>query len=248
MKLKKSNGLTMPRRFRHLLLQLALQARNDLEKVPRHPKRSIHALRTRMKKLPAILRLVESQLPDRSRRAILDSAKRLRKAFAAQRDAHVAADLGFAPKRRAKPHATTPLFDEVSRLTELLEKEMLDGLTRGQVRDAYIHTYRKGRKCMKDCLKDPAPKRLHAWRKPVKELYYQSLALHTVKHMTHRLRHARKLGHLLGKYHDWQLIIEHTPASARKLAPKRKKLRHRIFKLAHELYSKRPKKLARQFD
>jgi CHAD domain-containing protein len=248
MKLKKSNGLTLPRRFRQLLLQLVHQARNDLKGIPRHPKRCIHALRTRMKKLPAILRLVEPQLPDRSRRAILDSAKRLRQAFAAQRDADVAAEMGFTRRPAVKHRAAVPLFDEVARLTGLIEKEMLDGLTREQVREAYIETYRAGRKRMKACLEDPSPERLHKWRKPVKQLYYQSLAMRSAKGMTHRIRRARQLGRWLGHIHDWQIIIGKTPKAALRLDPKSQKLEKRIFKLARKLYSKRPRKLARQLD
>ena len=246
MKPGKSNGLTLPRRFRHLLLQIARQARNDLKRIPRNPKRAIHALRVRMKKLPAIVSLVESRLRPRSRRAILASAKRLRKAFAAQRDAQVAAELGFAVKPAMKQQGTPALFDEAARLIRLLEVEMLDGLTSDEVRAAYVETYRAGRRRMKSCLEDPDPARLHAWRRPVKELYYQSLALHRAPRMKRRIRRARRLGRWLGQDHDWQLIVENRPAAAERLRPERERLRRRIFKLADKLYSVRPKHLARE--
>ena len=246
MKPGKRHGSALSRRFQELMLQLARQARGDLEKVPRHSRRAIHALRTRMKKLAAIIRLVKSHLPEPTRRAMLDSAKRLKKAFAAQRDAQVADEMGFAgatPKTRRTP---APLFDEAARLTSLLTAATLDGLTRDEVREAYIGTYRAGRKRMKACLDDPDPARLHAWRKPVKELYYQSLALHQAPGMARRMRRARRLGRWLGRDHDWQAIIERQPRAAKNIARKRARLRRRIFTLAHKLYAAGPKKLGRK--
>ncbi len=248
MKPGKSQGHILPDSFRQLLLQLAHQSQRDLEKIPHHPKRAIHALRTRMKKLSAIVHLVRPRIAARSRRAILASAKRLKNAFALQRDAQVAAEMGFARKPPAKPRTTTPLMDEVARLTHLLESETLDGLTRVDVRDAYVKTYRAGRKHMKTCLIDPDPARLHAWRKPVKELYYQSLALHRVPEMARRIRRAHRLGRWLGKDHDWQLIIDSQPAAAKRIQLERERLRRRIFKLAGKLYSVRPKKFAQKLQ
>lgn len=247
MKPGKSSGPTLPRRFRHLLIQLARQAHNDLKKIPRHPVRAIHALRTRMKKIPAIVHLVESRLPARSRRAILASAKHLKKAFAPQRDAQVAAAMGFAAKPPAKPRVARPLFDEAERLLRLLEAELLDGLTKEEVRDAYVETYRAGRKRLKACLDQPDPALLHAWRRPVKELYYQSLALHRLPGMAQRIRRARRLGRWLGQDHDWQLIIERLPAAVERIKPERESLRRRVFKQARKLYADRPGDLARQF-
>ena len=242
MKPGKSNGRTLPRRFQHLLLQLAEQARRDLEKIPRHPQRAIHALRTRMKKFSAMVRLVESRLHARSRRAILASAKRLKNAFASQRDAQVASEMGFGRQPGARP-AAAPLFDEAARLIRLLQAERLDGLTLEEVRDAYVETYRAGRKIMKACPDDPDPARLHAWRRPVKDLCYQSLALYPVPGMKRRIRRAHKLGRWLGQDHDWQLIIEREPDAAKRIKPEREQLRRRIFKLAGKLYSARPKKI-----
>ncbi len=241
-----NKGRNLPRDFRQLLLQLALQSRLDLEKIPHHPKRAIHALRTRMKKLSAIVHLVGPRIPARSRRVILASAKGLKNAFALQRDAQVAAEMGFARKSRAIPRATSALLDEVSRLTQLLEAEMLDGLTKKEVRDAYVKTYRAGRKQMKECLTDPDPARLHAWRRPVKELYYQSLALHRAPGMTRRIRRAHRLGRWLGQDHDWQIIIESQPTAAKHIQPERERLRDCIFRLAGKLYSVRPNKLAQK--
>lgn len=228
------------------MIQLARQARNDLARIPRHPARAIHALRTRMKKLPAIVHLVESRLSTRSGRAILACAKRLRKAFASQRDAQVAAEMGFPAKPPSERRAATPLLDEASRLIRLIELQTLDGLTGREVRDAYIRTYRAGRKRMKACLDDPDPALLHAWRRPVKELYYQSLALHRVPGMTRRIRRARRLGRWLGRDHDWQLIIERLPAAGKRIKPERNRLRRRIFKVARKLYSARPEALAKK--
>jgi hypothetical protein len=185
-------------------------------------------------------------LPERSQRAILSSARRLKKAFDAQRDAQVAADLGFAPKPPARRPAGAPLFDEAAKLIGLIEAEPLDGLTREHVRDAYVETYRSARKHMKTCLDDPDPARLHAWRKHVKELYYQSLALHRVRGMAKRIRRAHRLGRWLGQDHDWQLIIEKHPAAAKRIAPERTRLRKRIFQTAAKLFRIRPRKLARK--
>ncbi|MCE9519366.1 MAG: CHAD domain-containing protein [Verrucomicrobia bacterium] len=236
----------LPRSFRQLLLQLARESRSDLKKIPHHPKRAIHALRTRMKKLSAIVNLVGLSIPARTRHAILASTKRLKNAFASQRDAQVAAEMGIACKPLTKSQATAPLYEETSRLAHLLQSVMLDGLTKKELCKAYVETYRTGRKHMKQCLADPDPTRLHAWRKPVKELYYQSLALHRAPGMTRRIRRARRLGRWLGKHHDWQLVLERQLAAGKRIQPKRERLRRRIFKLASKLYAVRPKKLSQK--
>jgi len=198
-----------------------------------------------MKKLSAIVRLVESRISAPSRRQILAGAKRLKKAFASQRDAQVAEALGFGARAPAKQRATRPLFDEAARLVRLLEAEKLEGLTAEEVRDSYLKTYRAGRKCLEGCLDDPDPARLHAWRKPVKEHYYQSLALHRLPGMERRIRRARRLGRWLGQDHDWELVVENQRGAAKRIGPERKRLRRRIFKLGPKLYSNRPGKLAR---
>jgi len=66
MKAASQDDRALQRGLRRLLAQLVRQARRDLQRVPVHPKHAVHDLRTRMKKLPAILGLVKKHVPPRA--------------------------------------------------------------------------------------------------------------------------------------------------------------------------------------
>lgn len=242
--------------LRALLVQLVKQARRDLQKLPRHPEKAVHNIRARMKKFAAILRLVKKNIPRSMRKALQTSAKRIKGAFAAQREAHVAAVLSqklglkIPPGRKRKePPLHDPIFVEVTRLEELLAGLRLPKLDRKHLRRAYIRSYRDGRHALKACLDDPSQENLHEWRKHVKRLYYESLALHAAGHgMNQRIHRSHRLGHLLGEEHDLH-FMQNAAAQSRetsvvkKIKGRRESLRRKIFRIGRKLYDGKPGEL-----
>jgi hypothetical protein len=259
MKPEAHSGSPLARRFQRFLSRLALHARDDLQHLPLQTHRRIHALRTRMKKLAAILLLVRSRMRDAEYRAILASARRLKQAFTRQRDARVAADLssriGVHPRKKPLPRLrpVAPLFIEAAILERLLGDAAFNGLRHEEVLSAYVKSYRTGRRRWKACLEDPAPDLLHAWRKAVKKFFYQSLALRQLKGGKHRIQRSRKLGKWLGRDRDWHLLAEQArkdpDANAAKLVEgKRARAQRHIFKLAKKLYKKSPRDLQQMLE
>lgn len=103
---------------------------------------------------------------------------------------------------------------------------------------------------MRRCERDPAPEQLHQWRGPVKDLYYQSLALHELPGMKGRIENARKLGRLLGKRHDFWLLEQHFrngehDGTLKEVRKRARKTCRRAFGAAERLFCSRPAKLQR---
>ena len=77
-------------RLRRALLSISQQAERDLEQMAAGDSQTrIHSLRVRMKKLRALLRLIEPGLSAASLKAIQRHMRVLKKAFAMNRDQHV---------------------------------------------------------------------------------------------------------------------------------------------------------------
>ena len=254
----------MPHRFCMVLLHLAEEARRDFDALPGKPVRSIHAIRTRMKNLRAILLLVKERVPRTSRKAIMVAAKSLKDAFSKQRDAHVVANLrakiggrrhaasrGEVAGRKATLNKALPV--EVARLIRLVGGLRLDGLVWGDVLDAYERCYREGRSAMKACLRDSDPKLFHQWRRPVKDLFYQSRVLQPLKGMKRRARLAQRLGDRLGRWNDLRLLADRVkdierPGVIKRIARKRKALKPVILNVAAKLYPEKPRELTKQLE
>jgi len=252
------DGLPLAGRFRHFFRRLTRLARLDLQKLPQHPDRSIHNLRVRMKKLAAVLRLVKSHIRREEYGKMLAATKRLKNAFAQQRDAKVAAQLRGKkktppPKASVPQKASGPLFIEVAILEKTLTDAPLENLHQEDVLEAYVKCYHKGRKRMKKCLKKPEPALLHQWRGPVKRFFYQSLLFRRAKGAKSRIKQAKKLGKWLGKDHDRHLLAERARneqqfKTAKFLDQKREEQQKRIFKLAQKLYKHSPKHLRKKLS
>jgi hypothetical protein len=254
-----TDGSQLARRFHRFFRRLALQARNDLLRLPQHPNRSIHNLRVRMKKLGAVLRLTKARMGGEEYEKVLAESKRLKNAFARHRDARVAAKLsqksggGKKPRVPMPSKAGQPLFIEVAILERLLNDTSFANLKPKDVLKAYVKCYRTGRKRMKKCLKNPVPELLHDWRGPVKRFFYQSLLLRHAKGARSRIDRARKLGKWLGKDHDWHLMAEmarkeQQMRTAEAFEEKRQSRQKRIFKLAAKLYEAPPSELRKKLE
>jgi hypothetical protein len=222
-----------------------------------------------MKRLRAILDLSRGVVKKRARKSVSASARALKDAFARQRDAFVIATLNSTLNGRRRPAspAPAPSPEEVSRararlkvrlkdaaaLLRLISQLELDGITWANVFESYARTYRDGRECMKACRRDPTPLRLHKWRRPVKEFFFQSQALGALSGMRRRSRLARRLGDRLGEFNDLIMLEKRTAARAKKgLARRIKKrqaaLRKVAMKIGTKLFAEKPRDMAAELD
>ena len=144
-----------------------------------------------------------------------------------------------SPKQFLKLKATA------QRLRIKLETLCLRRLTWNDVVKAYARRYAKVRQWFRGCENKPTSARLHRWRTPVKDHYFQSLIV--LPH-PHHCKKARKFGRLLGQMHDLAMLREHydkggTSNLAHPIHRRMKDLRARIFRRAKPLLSLTPRKL-----
>lgn len=180
----------------------------------------IHSLRKRMKKLRAMLSLGKACLDEEERSGLQADLKRLKNVFSARRDAQVMAGLrGQWGDAVGKPAATVKLPPvtakaraEAEALAEALARQVrelpLGELTWEEVARRYARSHRRARKAWKRTRQDDAAETLHAWRRLVKRLYYQSAALAPWLGSSKRLLRLKKLGSLLGDCHDLDVLVE----------------------------------------
>ncbi len=262
MKERTISGPLLSRRFHLVLMHLAEAARRDLDSLATRPARAMHSTRTRMKNLRALLVLVKPRIPKRERKAVAALAGTLKDAFSGQRDAQVIAALRAKfPGLRESPvkrSAATrdlagnrPAKADASRLIRMVAKLGLHGLTWAEVIGGYLRSYRAGRKAMKACERKPGAKSFHAWRRPVKELFYQSQALQPLDGMKQRRNAAERLGDRLGKMNDLHLIHgiakkSRSADSVKQIAKQQRALQPGIFKAAAKLFGGRPFEIERE--
>ena len=260
MKERQASGTPLSRRFRLVLLHLAEEARRNLDLLAERPLRAVHALRTRMKNLRAILLLVKPRIPKPSRKAVSTLAGSLKDAFSVTRDAHMLAALRakIAGRRESEARRTlTPhsaarnqkAKADASRLIRMVSKIALDGLAWPEVFEGYLRTYRAGRKAMKACEHKPTAEEFHEWRRPVKDLFFQSQVFQPLDGMTARRRRADRLGNRLGTMNDLRLLHAEAKknrdsALLKHVAKKQRALVPAIFKAAAKLYDERPRDIA----
>ncbi len=254
------------------MVSICRQTERDLKALDSDPEFYIHSLRVRMKKLRALLRLVRENVPASGLVRIRGHIRMLKNAFAADRDQQVLhallvdflesegglqqeaaiASAGDAPSGHQKSPATMRRLRRVA----LDLRRDIAALRFGSISDedviaAFVRRYGKARRMMRRCERDPAPERMHQWRGPVKDIYYQSLALHELPGMDRCIGNARKLGRLLGKRHDFWLLEQHFKNGEHDgtLKEVRKRTRttcKRAFCAADSLFRSRPGKLRRR--
>lgn len=255
-------------RLRLVLLSISRQAEHDLVLLSSHdPHTRIHALRVRMKKLRAILRLIAPGLAPATIKAIRRSMRVLKQAFAMHRDQHVlnallaelsagdvvwhdesiAPEDGNGPNGLPGPAQLRRLKATAHALTRRLQTMRLRPLAWDDLAKAYARRYAKAGQWFRRCEHKPSAARLHRWRAPVKDHYFQSLLMLRDRH---RLNAARKLGSLLGQIHDLAMLREHYSHGscgrlARAIHRKMKNLRARIFRKARHLFVLKPREIAR---
>jgi hypothetical protein len=264
MKERSTSGPLLSRRFGLVLLHLAEEARRDLDALEARPIRAIHSLRTRMKNLRALLLLVKPRLPKSARKGVSELAGAIKDSFSDQRDAQVKTALRakLAGRRESTPRAkVTPretarnkaARSDASRLIAMVSNLDMSGLSWIEVFAGYLRSYRAGRKTMKACERKPTRETFHRWRRPVKELFYQSQALQPLDGMKTRRRWSERLGDRLGLMNDLHLLQAEAKKSrgsrmAKRIAKKQRALATGIFKAGAKLFGERPREVERALE
>lgn len=258
MKSARAPNAASGRALKHLIAGLIMAAQGDVTRM-QHGVEAVatHQLRVRMKKLLALLRLCQDNVPDHTFEAARMHIRAVKNACAGNRDLavrdrlveklsrrfHLAPQHALRLRGRGQPQPPASfLRHQLCALEQLVETTRIERLTPEQILSAHTLTYRKGRRMMKEAFDAPKKETLHRWRHRVKDLHYQTLALAPLAGSSRRVRRARKLGALLGRERDLaNLALE--PAYALKRGPwshliqeHRSRLRERILILGRRLY------------
>ncbi len=139
----------------------------------------------------------------------------------------------------------------------------LEDLTWKQVCGAVEKIYKRGQRRLAKAIDDPDPKKFHAWRKRVKDLWYQLRILQPLNRMvlTEIARDVEVLGELLGREHDLSFLwarlekecndetLRGELAQLQKLIRKRgKRLRTNALELGRRFYAEPAKAFAKRIS
>ena len=194
---------------------LTMMACMDVERVASHPQMAIHALRVRMKKLRAVLRLGEGAGMDLG--GLHERCRDILKGVSQARDEVVMQKLyrklfdEAAPWQIAqgkKGWSMARLRREVRQLERLAAGATYSGLTWARVAVNHADCLRRARKALKRCENSNDTGRFHTLRKRVKTLLYQSLALPESRKLRRRTKRAKALGKKLGREHDLAMLAK----------------------------------------
>jgi CHAD domain-containing protein len=139
----------------------------------------------------------------------------------------------------------------------------LDGLNWKQICNAVCKIYRRGQRALAKAIDDPEPENFHAWRKRVKDVWYQLRILQPLNRtVLEEMAHdAEVLGELLGSEHDLDFLwgrlkkecgdqlLGSELARLQKLINKRcKRLRHDALELGRRFYAEPSKAFAKRIS
>jgi CHAD domain-containing protein len=84
----------------------------------------------------------------------------------------------------------------------------LDDLNWNQICNAVCKIYRRGQRALAKAIDDPEPENFHAWRKRVKDVWYELRILQPLNRtvLEEMARDAEVLGELLGSEHDLEFL------------------------------------------
>lgn len=152
---------------------------------------------------------------------------------------------------------------QLERVEARLLKWSLEGLTWKQICGAVCKIYKRGQRGLAKTINDPEPENFHAWRKRVKDLWYQLRILQPLNRMvlTEMAHDAEVLGELLGREHDlaflWERLEKESSdealrdelAQLEKLIRKRgKRLRTNALELGRRFYAEPAKAFAKRIS
>jgi CHAD domain-containing protein len=139
----------------------------------------------------------------------------------------------------------------------------LDGLNWKQICGAVGKIYRRGQRALAKTIDDPEPENFHAWRKRVKDIWYQLRILQPLNRVVlEQIAHdAEVLGELLGSEHDLDFLwgrlekesgdeaLANELAQLQKLIAKRcKRLRRDALELGRRFYAEPSEAFAKRIS
>jgi CHAD domain-containing protein len=139
----------------------------------------------------------------------------------------------------------------------------LDGLNWKQICNAVCKIYRRGQRALAETIDDPESENFHAWRKRVKDVWYELRILQPLNRtvLEEMAQDAEVLGELLGSEHDlnflWARLEKESGdealtdelAQAQKLINKRlKRLRRDALELGRRFYAEPSKAFAKRIS
>ena len=146
---------------------------------------------------------------------------------------------------------------------ERLSKWPLDGINWRQICGAVEKIYKRGQRGLAKTIKKPQPENFHAWRKRVKDLWYQLRILQPLNRVVLEkiAADAEVLGELLGREHDFYFLLARMEKESgddalrgelvqlRKLIRKRgKRLRRNALELGRRFYAEPSKAFAKRIS
>jgi CHAD domain-containing protein len=152
---------------------------------------------------------------------------------------------------------------QLERVEARLLKWPLEGLTWKQVCGAVGKIYKRGQRGLAKTIHEPEPERFHAWRKRVKDIWYQLRILQPLNRvvLTEMAHDAEVLGELLGREHDLNFLwarlekessdetLRNELAQLEKLIRKRgKRLRTNALELGRRFYAEAVKAFAKRIS
>ncbi|HTL79852.1 MAG TPA: CHAD domain-containing protein [Candidatus Babeliales bacterium] len=203
-----------------------------------HPARqrgvTVHEVRKHLKKLRAAMRLAIGAVGKNCHAEENRCVRNIGRLVSDLRDAQVRLQTFIQLRDKAGKHSDKQLFPRTEELL-LLERESfsaafagwqrkaipqlenvkarlmnwpLDDLNWKQICSAVCRIYRRGQRALAKTIDDPEPENFHAWRKRVKDVWYelrilQPLNRTVLEEMAHD---AEVLGELLGSEHDLEFL------------------------------------------
>lgn len=198
-----------------LIWRLSIMAEQDARRMASQPEAAVHALRVRMKKLRALLRLGQMEGVDVS--GIDRHCRLIMRGVSGARDDDVTRRLhwklfGEAPPweggGRGKGWPLAKVRREVSQLTRLAAGAAFAGLDWDQARDNQARCVKQVRKSLERCEQADGEDRFHTLRKRVKRMHFQMLAMPAGPGFKRRARLAKALGKRLGREHDLAVLAQ----------------------------------------
>ena len=208
-------------------------------KLCRHPAKqrgvTVHEVRKHLKKLRAAMRLAAGKVGKNCHTKEDRCVRKIGRMVSDLRDAQVRLQTFIQLREKAAKNSKKQLFPCTEELL-LLERESfsaafagwqrqaipqlerikarlmdwpLDGLNWKQICNAVCKIYRRGQRALAKTIDDPDAENFHAWRKRVKDAWYQLRILHPLNRtVLEEMAHdAEILGELLGSEHDLDFLL-----------------------------------------
>ena len=196
---------------------------------------TVHEVRKHLKKLRAAMRLAVGQVGKNCWAREDRCVRKIGRLVSDLRDAQVRLQTFIQLRDQAAKHPEHELFPrteellllerdsfsaafagwqkqaipQLERVKTRLMKWPLDGLTWKQICNAVGKTYKRGQRALAKTIADPEAENFHAWRKRVKDLWYQLRILQPLNRLVLEqiARDAEVLGELLGCEHDFHFLL-----------------------------------------